>query len=129
MSSVITSILLVLCAVGAYFATPVAIIWGWVRWAKRTKQRTLPAILSLAGFILATASALFAIFAVVYTQASGLVFYDPQVLRIYRWGCLLSLGGIAFSISGVWSRSPLRWLAPACSAGTLLFWLMAMTGE
>jgi hypothetical protein len=86
-------------------------------------------MLSLAGFTLASASALLAISAVVYAQAIGFPFYDPRLLRAYRWGCLLSISGIVFAISGVWRKSPLRWLAPACSVGTLLFWLMATTSE
>ena len=46
----------------------------------------------------------------------GVPFYDPLLLRIYRWGALLSLAGTAFALIGVWRPGPLRWHAPACAA-------------
>lgn len=124
------SILLVLYLAGICVALPVAMIWGWARWARRPKRRDMSSILSLAGFALATASCLLAISSLLYAQAiGGFPFYDSRLLRIYRWGSLLSLAGVLLAISGVWRSSPLRWHAPACSAGTLLFWLVAMNGE
>jgi hypothetical protein len=113
-----------------YIALPAVITWGWVRWWKRTQPRTPFSILSLIGFTLATASGLLAISAMLYARAvGGFPFYDPLLLRIYRWGALLSLSGIVFAVIGVWRPSPLRWHAPACAIGTLLFWFAAAMGE
>src|SRR5450631_268913 len=41
--------------------SPVMLVWGWVRWGKRPKLRTMPSVLSLLGFIFATASATLAV--------------------------------------------------------------------
>jgi hypothetical protein len=124
------SVVLVLFVVGVYIALPAVITWGWVRWWKRTQPRTPFSILSLIGFTLATASGLLAISAMLYARAvGGFPFYDPLLLRIYRWGALLSLSGIVFAVIGVWRPSPLRWHAPACAIGTLLFWFAAAMGE
>jgi hypothetical protein len=101
------SALLVLFVVAVYIALPAVMIWGWVRWSRRTQLRTVSSILSLIGFTLATASGLLAISAMLYTRAvGGFPFYDPLLLRIYRWGALLSLSGIVFALIGVWRPGP-----------------------
>jgi hypothetical protein len=77
-----------------------------------------------------TASGLLATSSVLYAHAiGGFPFYDPLLLRIYRWGALLSLSGTVFAFIGVWRPGPLRWHAPACAVGTLLFWFAAAMGE
>lgn len=97
---------------------------------KRTQPRTWPALLSLVGFALATASSLLAASSMSYAHAiGGFPFYDPLLLRIYGWGALLSLSGTVFAFIGVWRPGPLRWHAPACAVGTLLFWFAAAMGE
>src|SRR5204863_8909304 len=124
------SVLVVLVAVGFYLGLPVLTIEGWVRWFRRTQPRTLPSILSLIGLTLATASGLLAVSSVLYANAiGGFPFYDPRLLRMYRWGGLLSLSGLVFGIAGVWRPGPVRWLAPVCSLGTLLFWFASAMGE
>jgi len=130
MNKAVESVMVALLAVGSYVGLPALMIWGWVRWSKLTQPRTLPSILSLVGFTLATASGLLATSAMLYARAvGGFPFYDPLLLRIYRWGALLSLSGIVFAVIGVWRPSPLRWHAPACAIGTLLFWFAAAMGE
>ena len=57
MLKAIESVLAVLLAVGIYGGVPALMFWGWARWFTRTQSRTLPVILSLIGFALATASA------------------------------------------------------------------------
>jgi hypothetical protein len=106
-----------------------AIIWGWIRWIKQEKPRSLISYLAAVDFAFATASALLAVSAIIYANhIGGFPFYDPRLLRIYRWGAVLSLTGIAFAIGGVWKPGPLRWLAPACTVGTLLYWFGAAAG-
>src|SRR5215472_2507432 len=119
--SLLDQMIALLLAVGVYFLTPVALIWGWVRWTRQPRQKTPLAILSLTGFTLASASGVLAIIAWVWALFLAFPFYDPRLLRLFRWGCLLSLSGIVFAIGGVWRRSALRWHAAATSVGTLLF--------
>ncbi len=107
------SILVVLLAVGFYVGLPAVMIWGWVRWLKHKQPRTPFSILSLIGFALATASGLLAASSVLYAHAiGGFPFYDPLLLRIYRWGALA--GGQPFQAP----RRPLAsWgaaLSPVC---------------
>ena len=112
-----------------YLGSPAILIWGWARWLRQPKLRTIPATLSLVSFVLATASALLAISSIAFAQVHHFRYYDPLLLRIFRWGTLLSLGGIAFGTGGVWRRSSLRWHAPVSAFGTLAFWLVAISGE
>jgi len=82
------------------------------------------------GFTLATLSGVLAISSVVYAHAiGGFPFYDPLLMKIYGLGAVLSLAGILFSLSGIWRPSVLRWHAPVCSVGTLLFWFFSAMGE
>ena len=130
MSKIAESIVVVLFFTGVYIALPAAMIWGWVRWARRTQAQTRSSILSLIGFGLATASALLAISSLLYSHAiGGFPFYDPLLLRIYRWGGLLSLTGIIFGICGAWQPSSLRWHAPGCAIGMFVFWSAMAMGE
>src|SRR2546422_11769129 len=130
MNKAVGSVVIVLFVVGVYIALPAVMIWGWVRWWKRIQPRTPFSILSLIGFTLATASGLLAISSVLYAHAvGGFPFYDPLLLRIYRWGGLLSVSGIVFGISGIWRPSSLRWYAPAFAVGTFLFWFASAMGE
>jgi hypothetical protein len=122
------SIIFVL-GISMYIAMPAVLVWGWLRWAKRTEPRTLCSTLSLIGFLLATISGLLAILTFFYAIVIGFRFYDPPLLRIYRWGLLLSLTGFLFAISGVWRTNPLRWHAPASAVGMFLFWFVAALGE
>jgi hypothetical protein len=117
--------------VGAFYvALPALLIWGWVRWVKRSKSRTLCPILSLAGFSLASLSAVLAISAITYALfVRPFPFYDPSLVKIYGVGGLLSLGGFVFAVGGLWRPSPLRWHAPACAIGMLLFWFAMAASE
>ncbi len=130
MREAVESVVIVLLGIGMYIVLPAVMVWGWMRWAKNTKQRTLFSALSLTGFVFATASGLLAIWSILYAHViGGFPFYDSRLLRIYRWGFLLALSGIAFGTSGVRQSSPLRWHAPACAAGMLLFWFIVAMGE
>src|ERR1700676_1260066 len=130
MNTIATKILLILFAVAIYLGLPAAIVSGWVHWVRRRPQFTVTSTLSLIGFTLATASGLLAVSSVRYALARhGFQYYDPILLRIFRWGGLLSLSGILFGVCGTWRPSPLRWYAPGCAAGMLLFWFAMAIGE
>jgi hypothetical protein len=123
-------IIFVLFVIGVYVALPGVMIWGWTLWVKRREPRTAFSTLSLIGFTLASVSGLLAISATLYARAvGGFSFYDPSLMKIYRWGALLSVTAMVFAIIGLWRPSSLRWHAPVCAAGTLVFWLAAAAGE
>jgi hypothetical protein len=109
---------------------PALILWGWIRWLRDTTARATSSRHSLFGFSFATASALLAIFTHLYARfIHSFPLYDSALTHIYGIGCFLSSAGILFAISGSGRRGPLRWLAPACAFGTLIFWLFAVTSE
>jgi hypothetical protein len=73
----------VILFVAGYVLSPVMLTWGWVRWFRQPKLQTVTAILSLLGFILASASALLAVSAMVYSlMRGGFPYYDPLLMKI-----------------------------------------------
>jgi len=118
----------IIAALG-YLGPPIILVWGWARWLSRPKTWSIPAILSMISLVLAIASALLAASSIVFAQFHHFGYYDPLLLRIFRTGMLLSLGGIVFGISGVWRETSLRWHAPISGIATLAFWFMAASGE
>ncbi len=119
----------ILVAIG-YLVSPTVLIWGWVRWVKRPMLRTLPTVLSLTGFSLATASAVLAVTTAAYALlVRSFPFYDPLLMRIYAWGSLLALGGIVLGIAGIWRPNSLRWHAPVSGVCLLVFWIVMASGE
>jgi len=109
---------------------PAAIIYGWVRWAKSKATIAGLSVLSLVAFVLATSSALLAFGALLYAHLMrSFPFHDPTLMQIYRWGFLSSLGGFVLGFIGCWRRSALRWYAPVCSLGVVVFWIAAAWGE
>ena len=128
--SLSVEIIFIALGVLGYLVSPVALIWGWVRWITLPRQRDALSILSFVGFLLANSSAVLAIASIAYAQLiHGFAFYDPRLMRVFRWGFSLSLGGLAFGIGGVWRPNSIRWQAPVCALGTLAFWFMAALGE
>ena len=119
-------------AVATTFVIPALLLWGWVRWSQHPQEtpRARSSTFSLLGFSLATASAALAVVTHLYARfVHSFPFYDPTLLKIYACGCLLSIAGIFFAVAGSGRANPLRWLAPICSVGTLIFWLLAMSSE
>jgi hypothetical protein len=112
-----------------YIATPIALVWGWVSWVKGPRQRTFFSVCSLLGFCIGSASALFAVASAIYAHMHVFGYYDPTLMRIFRWGFLLSLSAILFSILGIWKPNSLRWFALICAVGTFLFWFAAAESE
>lgn len=114
-----------------YVVAPVVLIWGWMVWSvDQPEPRTIPNLSSLIGFILDSTSALLAVLLIVYARVTGgFPFYDLRLLRVLRFGCLLSLSGLVLAIGGVWHTNSLRWHAPVAAIGTLAFWLVAASGE
>jgi hypothetical protein len=131
------NVVLVFLLVLAYLVMPTLLVWGWARWIKqRPRLWTISPALSFVGFLLASASALFALMVIIYSLSGGfehtsnVPYYSPNFSLFYRCvrgGVVLSLLGIAISIGGIWQRSSLRWHSIASAVGTLAFWLLATT--
>jgi hypothetical protein len=119
-----------LVGVAVYIGIASVLFFGWRGVKRGFGRKSLCSILSLIGFGFGTASALLAISGILYAQAiGGFPYYDPRLLRIYRWGFLLSLTGFVFAIGGVWRTSALRWYSPVLALGTLLLWFAYAAGE
>jgi hypothetical protein len=119
-------------AVATTLLIPALLLWGWVRWSKDKNKnpRSNSSTFSLLGFSMATASASLALGTHLYARfVHSFPLSDPTLLKIYAAGCLLSVAGIAFAVAGTGRPNPVRWLAPICAFGTLVFWLLAMTSE
>jgi hypothetical protein len=130
MKTVSEGIALVVFTIVVYVALPVAIIGGWIGWVRRRAPETRFSLLSLVAFSLATCSALLALISLIYAHAiGGFPYYDPRLLRFYRWGGILSDAGLVLGIIGCWRRSSLRWYAPLCALGIAVFWAVAAMGE
>lgn len=118
-----------------FFVAPVMLVWGWVRWvSKRPRTRGICSILSLIGLSFATASALFALWIILFAESSGFVGPPPTFQTNYEFfykcvslGALVSSLGIVFSVGGVWRPNSVRWFSLAGAVGTLAFWLLATT--
>lgn len=121
---------LVILLISVYLGAPVVLFMGLRRWLRRPSPQGLLSIFPLAGFVLGSASAVLAVGTVLHAlTAGGFRLYDPTLLKIYRAGVLLALGGFALALIGVWGRNPLRWHAPALSWGMLVLWLIWASGE
>src|SRR5271168_2393929 len=113
-----------------YGAIAFVLVTGWVRWAWQPQPRNAFSLFALLGFSLATISLIIAVASILYARKiGGFPYYDPLLLRIFRWGTIFSLGGLLFSVAGVWRRSALRWYAVALSILTFFFWLVSAAGE
>jgi hypothetical protein len=122
--SISVMILIGFLVVMGVVVAPVMLTWGWIRWVKLPKVKTVWGILSLAGFMLATASALLAIAGLAIANVDWFAYYDPKLMQILVWGVTVSLAGLLFAGGGVWRKSPLRWHALVSAFGTLCFWLL-----
>ncbi|HEV2135489.1 MAG TPA: hypothetical protein VGR47_14745 [Terracidiphilus sp.] len=121
-----------------YIVAPVMLFWGWVRWTiDRPRTWTVPSTLSFAGFVCASASALFALGVILYGSGGGFE-HTPGVsgdstnyelvARCLAIGAGLSALGIVLAIGGIWRKNQLRWHALVSAIATLAFWVLAAAG-
>jgi hypothetical protein len=130
MTTFIQEIALIVFAIALYVVLPVAIVVGWVRWVRGRSPESSLSRLSLFAFALATCSGVLAMISLVYAHAiGGFPYYDPRLLRFYRWGGILADAGLVLGIIGCWRRNPLRWYAPLCALGMSVFWVAAAMSE
>jgi hypothetical protein len=94
MKTVVDEITLVGFVIAIYVALPAAIVVGWIRWVRGKTPETWLSGLSLLAFTLATFSALLAVTSLIYAHLiGGFPYYDPRLLRFYRWGGICYLDG------------------------------------
>jgi hypothetical protein len=130
MKTVIEEFALIVFRTAVYVVLPAAIVVGWIRWVRARAPETLLSRLSLLAFGLATSSALLAMTSLIFAHAiGGFPYYDPRLLRFYKWGGILADTGLVLGIIGCWRRNPLRWYSPLCALGMSLFWAAAAMGE
>jgi hypothetical protein len=130
MKTVAEQVAVIAFAIAVYAVLPAAIIFGWIRWVRRRVQETWLSRFSLLAFSLATVSGVLAVISVIYAHAiGGFPYYDPRLLRFYRWGGVLADAGLLLGIIGCFRRNPLRWYAPLCALGMSVFWAAAAIGE
>jgi hypothetical protein len=130
MKVIIEHIALIAFAIAVDIVLPAAIVVGWVRWVRGKAPGTWLSRFSLLAFGLATCSGLLAMISLIYAHAiGGFPYYDPRLLRFYRWGGFLADTGLVLGIVGCWCRNPLRWYAPLCALAMSVFWAAAAMGE
>ena len=117
-------VLIGLLAILSFLVAPITIVWGWARWKRVQRSRTVSAKLSLMGFNLASASGLLAALMIAFAQIHRFGWYDPLLMKGMVVGLLLSLSGLLFGLSGIWRDNPLRWYAPVSAIATMAFWLL-----
>src|SRR5262249_42244988 len=83
--------------------SPTILIWGWARWLRLPKQKTVTSVLSLLGFILATLSALVAV--------SGMIFPRDWWLSILRSTSYENHGSWRFTLAWQLDLQPQRNIA------------------
>lgn len=130
-----TGILFATLLILAYVVAPVMLFWGWIQWMmQRPRTWTIPSTLSFAGFVCASASALFAICVILYASGGGFEHtpggptYSPNYELFYRCiaiGAGLSAPGFVFASGGLWRKNQLRWQAPTSAIAAFAFWLLA----
>ena len=103
---------------------PIMLTWGWIRWVLQREKRTVTAILSLIGFLLATASALIAVSFILVVAFFGVYNLDPLWPSVFKIAAWLSLAGVVFGLGGMWRPSLLRWHSPVGAIGILAFWTL-----
>jgi len=86
-------------------------------------QKDLSSIAALAGFVLATASALIAVWLRSYGYATGgFPHNDPLLIEGFRTGLALSAAALLFSLIGLRPPSRMRWLGAGWAVVGLAFW-------
>jgi hypothetical protein len=112
-----------------YLAGPIALVWGWISFARRRREEwNWMLMISFVGFLAASLSAVLGLAIILYPWNGA---EDDAVMKLfYRWIALeaaLSILGFALAVAGIWKPNRLRWQAPIGALGTLAFWLIATT--
>jgi len=110
----------------AYVGVPLSLFMGWRKCKSVIAEKTFVAWLALTSLTIATLSTALAVGSLLH---GGWAYYDPTLMKIYRYGILLSLVAFVLGLAAIWKRTPIRWFAPIASFGMLMFWLGAAISE
>jgi hypothetical protein len=102
-------------------------VWLWARSTPRISTPAWPSYVALAATAFVSLSVLLWDVSLLGARViGGFPFYDPVLLRFYRWGFLTSLAGLLTSIAG---KGKLR--GPSCGLSVLMtsLWFTAALGE
>jgi hypothetical protein len=106
------------------------LFWAIWRWARSTPKIGMPAwrsFAAIAAAFLVGLSAVLWVTSLIWARViGGFPFYDPILMRFYRWGFLTSAAGL---MTGLVGKGKLRW--PSCGLSALMtfLWFAAATGE
>ncbi len=109
---------------------PAALVFVIIYWMRTTPKIGEPlwrGCFAIGAATFAAISVTLWVFSFWYARkVGGFAYYDPTLMRFYRWG---SVTGLAGTVSGFGGAGKLKW--PACGLATLmtLLWLFAATGE
>ena len=102
-------------------------LWRWSRTAPRIVEPAWRSYMAIGAISLAGASSMLWLISLIWARViGGFPFYDPVLLRFYRWGALTGLAGLVVSFVG---KGKLRWPACALSSLIVFLWFMAATSE
>lgn len=102
-------------------------LWRWLHNAPRIVEPAWRSYVAIVAMSFAGVSALLWVVSLVWARLiGGFPFYDPVLLRFYRWGFLTSALGLFVSLVG---KGKLRWPTTGLSLLMSMLWLMAAAGE
>jgi hypothetical protein len=111
-------------------APPAILIWAVQRWWHTSPKISEPAwrsYFAFAAISLAGISSLLWLISEIWAVViGGFPYYDPVLLRFYRWGGWTGLAGLLASLAG---KGKLRWPAFGLSFLMEVFWASAAIGE
>src|ERR1700743_1289069 len=108
-----------LLGLAMYAVVPVTAFAGLRRCIRARSERNWIFLPSFIGFGFGLASALLVFIAIAWGGGSYR-YYDPDLLRFFKIGMLLSLAGVMAGLGGIWKKNLLRWHAPLLSLGMLM---------
>ncbi len=102
-------------------------VWRWARAHPRIVEPTWRSYAAFAAISLAGISWLLWLISEIWARViGGFPYYDPVLLRFYRWGGLTCLAGLLASFAG---KGKLRWPACFISLVMVFMWFAAAIGE
>jgi len=113
--------------VGLPPAALVFIFWYWMRSSPGIAEPVWRGYSAIGATTLAGISVMLWVFSFVWARKiGGFGYYDPVLMRFYRWGSVTGLAGL---VAGFGGAGKLKW--PACGLSTFmtLLWLIAAAGE
>ena len=113
--------------VGLPPAALILILWHGMRRSPRVAEPTWRGYFAIVAAGLAGISVALWVGSFVWAhRIGGFAYYDPVLMRFYRWGSVTGLGGLVCGFGGA---GKLKW--PVCGLATImtLLWLIAATGE